>query len=1213
MAQLSTKHYLSPIHSRAANEVEDHYVYLSTPSETPFTVTIQTGNGILFGTATVSKGNPARVTIGNGQPSPMFVDRSELNRATDKGLFLSADNPFYVSFRVRSQAQAGYLTSKGSLALGTQFRLGSLPNNGEQNLRNFYASVYAIENNTQVTFSDYNAGVVFTTPTGTDTSNQLTATLNAGETYTVSGYSDVTANQDGFIGALVTASKPISVNTGNALGGLSGNGQDFAIDQIVPVNVLGTEYIAIEGGGNATAERPIVVATQDNTQVFLNGSTTPNASLSAGEYFLIPNGFYTGGGHRNMYIKTSVPAYVYQALGGTTNNTTPGMNFLPPLSCLLLREVDLIADVDLIGNTNYEGKVIAVTTTGSTISTIPGANSVSIESVAGNSNWETFVISGLSGNVQISSTGPLSVGLFGFNNNAGFGGYYSGFGFDGQESEVKVCEGEAPVNILERIPGSPQSGGIWTPAFASGTDVFDPAIDAPGIYNYFLNNDCAPIDIEVEISFTPSPRVGVIDDIVLCDDAGRDGQESFDLNTAIDQALDGQDPSVFEVSFFPTQADAENNINALSLPYRNTQPTETLYARVTTSENFSCFEIQAFEITVSRPIANAGNDAVITCEESSIFLNASASTSGPDITYLWTTTDGFIIDAETSTTPEVNQPGTYTLTITNNLTSCIDTDSVTVTSDFGFNPEGEPSDLTQCDDASDGDDTNGKVIFNLRQNDADLLAGTAYNSVFINYYASANDAQNETNPLPDLYVNTQNPQTIYSRFNATNPACFSIKSFELNVNALPQKIDAQLVQCDLDTDSSTDGFTLFNLNQAIPALTGNNSSSTVLFYESATALANDTPISMPENFRNTTAFNQSIIAVVTSEQGCSRQNNLDLEVQSTTAALPQIDTQYTCEAAESTGEAFGYFDLDAIKTNYYAGLDVVFYASREDASLEQNEISGSAYASESTTIFARIENNNQCQGVDEIPLQVDTTPLITIQHAYVFCESSSIDIQDTDGGGIYELYVIADDGTETLVQSGNNLNVTEEGRYKLVSSIYYSNPDRSCSTSKFFTVSYSLPPEIESINIEPQGDLYQVEVQTTIAGNFEYELGENNGFQGSPTFRSVSPGTYLLSVRDKEKCGVDTRIVSVLGFPMYFTPNNDGYHDTWNIQGVSPEDGIVQVQVFNRFGKLLKQLSSRSAGWDGTFNGAALPSDSYWYRASFEDGKILNGHFVLKR
>lgn len=55
------------------------------------------------------------------------------------------------------------------------------------------------------------------------------------------------------------------------------------------------------------------------------------------------------------------------------------------------------------------------------------------------------------------------------------------------------------------------------------------------------------------------------------------------------------------------------------------------------------------------------------------------------------------------------------------------------------------------------------------------------------------------------------------------------------------------------------------------------------------------------------------------------------------------------------------------------------------------------------------------------------------------------------------------------------------------------------------------------------------------------------------------------------------------------------------------------IYLFDRYGKLIKQMSPLSDGWDGTFNGAPLPSDDYWYTVKFEDGREAKGHFSLKR
>ncbi|MFD0779458.1 T9SS type B sorting domain-containing protein [Flavobacterium myungsuense] len=84
--------------------------------------------------------------------------------------------------------------------------------------------------------------------------------------------------------------------------------------------------------------------------------------------------------------------------------------------------------------------------------------------------------------------------------------------------------------------------------------------------------------------------------------------------------------------------------------------------------------------------------------------------------------------------------------------------------------------------------------------------------------------------------------------------------------------------------------------------------------------------------------------------------------------------------------------------------------------------------------------------------------------------------------------------------------------------------------------------------------------------------------------------------------------------PKFFTPNNDGSNDTWNIKGISDKfNSKAKVEIFNREGKLLKQLNAIDKGWDGIYNGEILPSDDYWYVVTFENNKIVKGHFSLKR
>lgn len=84
----------------------------------------------------------------------------------------------------------------------------------------------------------------------------------------------------------------------------------------------------------------------------------------------------------------------------------------------------------------------------------------------------------------------------------------------------------------------------------------------------------------------------------------------------------------------------------------------------------------------------------------------------------------------------------------------------------------------------------------------------------------------------------------------------------------------------------------------------------------------------------------------------------------------------------------------------------------------------------------------------------------------------------------------------------------------------------------------------------------------------------------------------------------------------YFTPNNDGVADTWEIENIDlyPE---ASVRIFDRKGKLLfetKAYDNTTNAWDGTYKDTPCPSDDYWYIIDIESqDKQLTGHFTLLR
>ena len=107
---------------------------------------------------------------------------------------------------------------------------------------------------------------------------------------------------------------------------------------------------------------------------------------------------------------------------------------------------------------------------------------------------------------------------------------------------------------------------------------------------------------------------------------------------------------------------------------------------------------------------------------------------------------------------------------------------------------------------------------------------------------------------------------------------------------------------------------------------------------------------------------------------------------------------------------------------------------------------------------------------------------------------------------------------------------------------------------------------------------------------------------------------YTVYVKDLNKCGTRSEEVSVLGIPKFFTPNGDGYNDLWNIRGFNRNtNSKAIISVYDRYGKMLKQFNPLSQGWDGVYNGTLMPSTDYWYTVQLEDGRIVKGHFSLKR
>ncbi|MEM8928104.1 MAG: DUF11 domain-containing protein [Bacteroidota bacterium] len=447
-AQLSDLHYLPPLRQGANNAaIRDQAIYLSTPETTAFTVNAYQGtNTTPIATFSISNISPAVYTLADGNNNITLVDDSNTGVVlTSGGLRFEAPggNNFYVNYRGNSNSQGASLTSKGRVALGQNFKWGGVPNLGSENSKSNTLGIMATEDNTTITLSDYDPDCEFRVGTNRAgiTADSYTITLDENESFvfeTYIGTSPTPAHERGWIGASIVSDKDIAISNGSMNYGrqAGSSNRDAGIDQPVPENRLGKEYVFVRGNGNSNGwtEFPLIIAIENNTQIFVNGSTTPIATLNDGDFFEIPSSNYSSNAvGANMYVETSKDVYAYQCMGGSTQAYTQGLNFVAPVNCLLPDTMDNIPNItDAAGITISGGVTIiaATTTPDANITVTDGSGTVTLPAsspVAGTTDWKTFYIPNLTGNVSVQSTGPVAVGFFGFNGARGVAGYYSGF------------------------------------------------------------------------------------------------------------------------------------------------------------------------------------------------------------------------------------------------------------------------------------------------------------------------------------------------------------------------------------------------------------------------------------------------------------------------------------------------------------------------------------------------------------------------------------------------------------------------------------------------------------------------------------------------------------------------------------------------------------------------------------------------------------------
>ena len=167
------------------------------------------------------------------------------------------------------------------------------------------------------------------------------------------------------------------------------------------------------------------------------------------------------------------------------------------------------------------------------------------------------------------------------------------------------------------------------------------------------------------------------------------------------------------------------------------------------------------------------------------------------------------------------------------------------------------------------------------------------------------------------------------------------------------------------------------------------------------------------------------------------------------------------------------------------------------------------------------------------------------------------------------------------------------------------DPLTGCSFDTSFIINHSSINA--TISADPSANIRRGESTTLIVEtdgvNVMYEWSDPTLSGAVNTVMPLEDVTYTVTVTDENGCSaVATIVLTVMQpecdadhifLPNAFTPNGDGVNDVLFVRSVFVEE--MTLTIYNRWGQEVFRSNDINVGWDGTFRGQPLTSDSYAY------------------
>lgn len=496
----------------------------------------------------------------------------------------------------------------------------------------------------------------------------------------------------------------------------------------------------------------------------------------------------------------------------------------------------------------------------------------------------------------------------------------------------------------------------------------------------------------------------------------------------------------------------------------------------------------------------------ITCDNNSVSLNASQSTSGQHIVYTWTNAGGNVLGNSLSLS--VTQSGNFTLVVEDTLSGCKASTNVLVAASEDFPAvDAGPDKLLNCN-VSEAQLNGGLVMPNI--------------NVVLEWTGPAGGILTDPN-LPGIDV--AEPGWYVLNAVDTINGCASFDSVYVEENI-------QIPDAEAGTDK------LLTCHQEIVELNagGSSSSDEILHIWNGPSIINDTTFAISVD-----AAGMYYLLVVDQESGCIELDSVEVDKISAPEGV-DLDVQDVACFGTSSGSIL----FESVE----GGLPPYTYT-----------VTGEGYSN--TTDDP--DFLNLPPGVFEVMIS---------------------DANDCD----WATQVVIEDGIDVDLEIGPNLSIDLGDSLQL-------NAQLNVPMSVVDSIVWS-PANILSCTHCPNPML----------------IGSTGGTVVATVFVGSCEATDLITVRVKENTNVF--------IPNVFSPNGDGRNDYFTIFSDGTVDEILELEIYDRWGErvFLREgftPNDEKLGWDGRMGGQEMQPAVFVYKAKLRyvnnTEEIVAGDFTLVR